>query len=56
MFKDHIVQHLGFTPSITDPDMYYRKAKRPDGSMYYELLLVYVDDVLAMSHSPRDIM
>ena len=56
MFKDHIQQHLGFTPSITDPDMYYRKAKRPDGSMYYELLLVYVDDVLAMSHSPREIM
>jgi hypothetical protein len=31
MFKDHIQQHLGFTPSITDPDMYYKN--RPCGLM-----------------------
>lgn len=56
MFKDHIVQHLDFTPSIVDPDLYYRKAERPDGTLYYELLLVYVDDVLAISHNPLSIM
>lgn len=56
MFKDHIVQHLGFTPSIVDPDIYYRKAKMPDGTSYYELLLVYVDDVLVASHAPMDVM
>ncbi|KAL7527756.1 hypothetical protein ACHAWF_002296, partial [Thalassiosira exigua] len=38
------------------PTMYYRKASKPDGTLYYELLLVYVDDVLAISHDPKKIM
>ncbi|KAL7539628.1 hypothetical protein ACHAWF_006464 [Thalassiosira exigua] len=29
---------------------------KPDGTIYYELLLVYVDDVLAISHDPEKIM
>ncbi|KAL7550233.1 hypothetical protein ACHAWF_013472 [Thalassiosira exigua] len=45
-----------FTPSCVDGDMYYRKASNPDGTLYYELLLVYVDDVLAISHDPKKIM
>ncbi|KAL7528644.1 hypothetical protein ACHAWF_002640 [Thalassiosira exigua] len=36
--------------------MYYRKSSKPDGTLYYELLLVYVDDVLAISHDPEKIM
>ena len=47
MFKTFIEQHLGFTPSLIDPDLYYRRQSRGDGSEYYELLLLYVDDVLA---------
>ncbi|KAL7529247.1 hypothetical protein ACHAWF_002905 [Thalassiosira exigua] len=35
--------------------MYYRK-RLPDGTLYYELLLVYVNDVLAISHDPENIM
>lgn len=56
MFKTFIEQHLGFTPSLIDPDLYYRRQSRPDGDDYYELLLVYVDDVLACSHDPEAIM
>lgn len=56
MFKDYIIQHLGFTASVMDPDMYYRKGVKADGTEYYELLLVYVDDVLAISHNPMSIM
>ncbi|KAL7523049.1 hypothetical protein ACHAWF_000341, partial [Thalassiosira exigua] len=56
MFKDFIVTHLKFTLSRVDGDMYYRKNLKPDGTLYYELLLVYVDDVLAISHDPKKIM
>ena len=56
MFKEYIEKKMGFTPSLSDPDMYYRKQSRPDNTRYYELLLVYVDDVLAISHDPKSIM
>ena len=56
MFKDFIELKLGFKSSRVDPDMYYRRNMRQDGSAYYELLLVYVDDVLAISHNPEAIM
>ena len=56
MFKNYIESKLGFTPSTADGDMYYRKNKMPSGAEYYELLLVYVDDVLAVSHDPGAIM
>ena len=36
--------------------MYYRRNKKPSGEEYYELLLVYVDDVLAVSLDPGTIV
>ncbi len=33
-----------------------RPAIKPDGEEYYEYLLVYVDDILAMSINPKAIM
>lgn len=56
MFKDFIETKLQFTPSVMDPDVYYRRNVDKDGRTYYELLLVYVDDVLAISHDPGEIM
>lgn len=56
MFKDFIEHKMGFLPCMLDSDMYYRRNKRDDGEPYYELILVYVDDVLAISHAPRGIM
>ena len=57
MFKDFIEgSALGFTPSSVDGDMYYRKNQKPCGEVYYELLLVYVDDVLVISHDPDAVM
>ena len=47
MFKDYIEVSLVFTPSIVDPDFYHQNN---------ELLLVYVDDVLEISHNPKVIM
>ena len=53
MFKDFIKAKLGFKSSRVDPGMYYRQNTQSDGSVYYELLLVYVDNVLTISHDPK---
>ena len=44
---------LGFQDTQADPDVWRRRATRPDGSPYYELCLVYVDDILLVSHDPK---
>ena len=56
MFKTFIETKLEFKPSRVDSDLYFRKNWKPTGEPYYELLLVYVDDVLAVSHDPEEIM
>ena len=46
MFKQFIEETLGFAPTRADSDAYIRRNRKIDGTEYYELLLVYVDDVL----------
>ena len=53
MFNDSI-QNMGFKPSIADPDVYLREFAKPDGFKYYQYILVYVDDVLIISHAPEE--
>ena len=43
------LDELGFRPSIADPDVWMRAAVKPDGEEYYEYILCYVDDILAIS-------
>jgi len=50
------LQHLGFTSCLADPDVWFRAAKKADGFEYYEYVLVYVDDLLVLSHQPDIIM
>ena len=52
MFNTSILE-MGFEPIIADPDAYRRASAKPDGFKYYEYLLVYVDDVLIISHTPQ---
>jgi hypothetical protein len=47
---------MNFKPSLADPDVWYRAACKENGFEYYEYILVYVDDILAISHQPRSIM
>ena len=51
-FSDHL-RGMGFTPSLADMDMWMRRHQRPDDTEYYEYLVVYVDDVLIVSHNNR---
>jgi Reverse transcriptase (RNA-dependent DNA polymerase) len=41
---------LGYVPSKGDLDVYLRPAVKPNGAQYYEMLLVYVDDILHITH------
>jgi hypothetical protein len=47
---------MDFVPSMADPDVWMRPAAKPNGFAYYEYLLVYVDDVLILSHDPKPIL
>ena len=40
---------LGFQSSLADPDVWLRAAVKGDGEEYYEYVLMYVDDILAIS-------
>jgi hypothetical protein len=47
---------IGYKQSRGDPDVYLRKRTRPNDQDYYEILLVFVDDILCISHAPEDFM
>ena len=47
---------MGFKSSAADPEVWLRPAVKADGEEYYEYILCYVDDILAISQKPRDIM
>lgn len=50
------IRELGFEPTVADPDVWRRPAVREDGFQYYELILVYTDDILFVSHQARDLI
>jgi hypothetical protein len=41
---------MNFKPTLADPDVWLRAACKEDGFEYYKYILVYVDDILAISH------
>jgi hypothetical protein len=51
--QQSILEDLQFEPTIADPDVYRRRSRKPSGMEYWELLLVYVDDILIISHEPN---
>jgi len=58
-WRDHfasILMQLGFKSSKADPDVWMRKARKPSGDVYWEYVLCYVDDILAISHAPKEII
>jgi hypothetical protein len=58
-FRSHLAGNLrlmGFVSSKADPDVWMRASVKPDGTHYYEYVLCYVDDVLASSVNPQNIM
>ena len=56
-FRAHLAETLydiGFVPTRADPDVWRRPATKEDGFEYYEYVLCYVDDILAISNKAKD--
>ena len=47
---------MGFEDTKADPCVLRRKAKKDSGEEYYEVILVYVDDILLVSHNPQPVL
>ena len=43
---------IGYTPTQADPDVWIKRATKPNGQEYYCYMLVYVDDVMHIHHDP----
>ena len=50
------LEAMGYRDTKVDPDVYIRENAKPDGTRYYEYILVYVDDILCISHEPEKFM
>ena len=58
-FRNHLrdcMEYLGYTSCHADPDLWMRKDVRSNGKSYYEYLLLYVDDCLAVSKHPTELL
>jgi Reverse transcriptase (RNA-dependent DNA polymerase) len=47
---------IGFESTQADPDVWIRPQVTRDGRRYYERVLIYVDDILCVSHDPKAMM
>ena len=54
-FAQKLVE-MGYRSSKADPYVWIRQAVKPNGFKYYELLLVYVDDIVCVSHQSEKTM
>ena len=50
------LEDCGFVPMKADPDVWIRPATRDDGFEYYEMLFVYVDNILCVSHLALEVL
>jgi len=47
---------MGFQMCRADNDVWFRRAMKPNGTPYYEYILVYTDDILCISMDPHSIL
>ena len=50
------MRHLDFVSCPADPDVWMRPAKKSDGSEYYEYILLYTDDALAIGENSERVL
>ena len=55
-FMAEKLDSMGFQSSMADPDVWLRAATKGDGEQYYEYVLIYVDDILAISCDAKSIL
>ena len=58
-WRDHMASTLneaGYSSCLADPDVWMKPKVKPCGFKYWEYVLVYVDDILVISHEPQVVM
>ena len=50
------LEELGFKSSVANPDVWMRAATKENGEDYYEYILMYVDDILAISRDAKALL
>ena len=50
------IWELGFRPTKSDPDVWLKPGVKPNGHKHHEMILCYVDDVIAISDTPMRII
>ena len=56
-FRNHLrecMEMLGYESCLADPDLWIRKSSTDEGIKYYEYMLLYTDDCLAISKTPLE--
>ena len=56
-FRSYLADHLwdiGYRPSQADGDVWMRAAVKLNGFKYWEYILCYVNDLLSISHQPKN--
>ena len=47
-------EDLHYSPCLADNDVWLRKSTKPDWTRYYEMTFIYMDDLLVISHKPKE--
>jgi hypothetical protein len=58
-WRDHMAASLraaGYESCKADPDVWMKKQVKPSGEKYWAYVLCYVDDILVISHNPKETM
>ena len=50
------IDSMGFASCVADPDVWRRPASKEDGETYYEYVMTYVDDIIAISVDAKVIL
>ncbi len=50
------MEQLGYKPTQADPDVWIKRSLKDDGTPYYKMMLIYVDDVLHIAEDPIEDM
>ena len=51
-----VLKDLDFVSTLDDTDVWIREAFREDGFNYYEMIFLYIDNILAVSHKAKDVI
>ena len=49
-----LLSNLGYKSMKADTDVWIHKVVKPNGQEYYEMLFVYIDDILSVSHQAKE--